>query len=104
MIDDDEFYTNQLLHPFQGSYPFAAARSAGLGFWESFPYAFLSSLAWELAGETEQPAINDQLTTSIGGAVVGELLHRLLGGAARALGGGALARRARRRSSLRSRG
>jgi hypothetical protein len=88
VIDDDEFYTNQLLHPYQGSFSFAAARSAGLGFWESLPYAFVASLAWEIAGETEQPSINDQITTSLGGAIVGELLHRLAEGLRGPRGGG----------------
>ena len=33
--DNDEFYINQLLHPYQGSMYFIAGRSNGLNFWQS---------------------------------------------------------------------
>jgi Domain of unknown function (DUF3943) len=75
-FDDDQFLVNELGHPYQGSFSFAAARSAGLGFWGALPYTLVSSAVWEIAGETQPPAINDQVTTTIGGAVLGEVLHR----------------------------
>jgi hypothetical protein len=79
VLDDDQFWINQFGHPYQGMWSMTAARSAGLGFWRSTPYAFASSLVWEIAGETEPPSINDQITTPIGGIVLGEVLFRLAG-------------------------
>src|SRR5574338_1066129 len=42
--DYDGYLTNQFWHPYHGSNYFNAARSNGLEFWESAPYAFLGSL------------------------------------------------------------
>src|SRR3954469_3582001 len=52
VVDDDPFKINQLGHPYQGSMYHGFARSAGLGFWESFGYTFAGSMVWEYAGET----------------------------------------------------
>src|SRR5919201_417540 len=38
VIDNDQFSTNQFLHPYQGTIYYGFARSAGLNFWESFVY------------------------------------------------------------------
>lgn len=76
VYDDDPFYTNQFGHPYQGSMVFGAARSAGLGFWASSAYPFAFSALWEVAGETERASINDQVTTTIGGIVLGEVFYR----------------------------
>jgi hypothetical protein len=76
VLDDNEYYVNQFGHPYQGSLSFGAARSAGLGFWASTAYPFAFSALWELAGETERPALNDQVTTTVGGIVLGEILYR----------------------------
>jgi uncharacterized protein DUF3943 len=78
-LDTDRFWVNQFGHPYSGTWSFTAARSAGLGFWASAPYAFAASALWEYAGETERPAINDQITTPVAGAVLGEILWRLSG-------------------------
>lgn len=77
VYDADPFATNQFLHPYQGSMYHAFARSAGLDFGESFLYTALGSVLWELAGETDPPSINDQITTSIGGSYLGESLFRM---------------------------
>jgi hypothetical protein len=74
--DQDAFATNAFGHPYQGSLAFTAARSSGLGFWGSIPFAFVSSGLWELLMETERPSKNDLITTTIGGVVLGEVLHR----------------------------
>lgn len=79
VLDDDQFWINQFGHPYQGMWSMTAARSAGLGFWGSAPYTFASSLVWEIVGETEPPSINDQITTPVGGIVLGEVLFRLAG-------------------------
>ena len=75
--DNDFFITNMFAHPYHGNLYFNAARTNGLSFWESAPYALGGSLMWEFLGETEPPAINDVLATSMGGMAIGEMAHRL---------------------------
>jgi len=77
VIDTDPFETNQFLHPYQGSIFHGFARSAGLSFWESVAYAFGGSLLWKEAGETGKPSINDQITTTFAGPILGEPLFRM---------------------------
>ncbi len=77
VIDDDQFSVNQFLHPYSGSIYIGAARSTGLSFWESFLYSVAGSFLWEMGGETTPPSTNDMLTTSIGGAILGEPLFRM---------------------------
>src|SRR5581483_10903523 len=67
---------NQLGHPYQGSMYHTFARSAGLGYWESFAYTFAGSAFWEIAGERTPPSRNDQINTGIGGTFLGEVLFR----------------------------
>ena len=76
-FDGDSFQVNQIQHPYQGAVYQGFARSAGLGFWESFAYTFLGSFVWEVAGETTKPSINDQVASGIGGSLLGEPLFRL---------------------------
>ena len=75
--DNDFFITNMFMHPYHGNLYFNAARTNGLTFWESAPYALGGSLMWEFLGETEPPAINDVIATSCGGIAIGEMTHRL---------------------------
>jgi hypothetical protein len=75
--DQDPFRINQLGHPYQGSIYFGAARSNGIGFWGSMGYAFAGSAVWEIAGENTPPSRNDQITTSFGGAFLGETFYRM---------------------------
>jgi hypothetical protein len=77
VIDNDKFEVNQFLHPYQGSVYHGFARSMGLGFWKSAGYDFAGSLLWEIAGETTPPAINDQISSGIGGPFLGEPLFRI---------------------------
>ena len=75
--DHDEFNINQIGHPYQGATYFTTARSAGLNFWESAAYATaFGNIPWELLCECEKPAINDFIITSVGGASLGEMMHR----------------------------
>ena len=73
----DDFPTNQTLHPFNGTIYYNAARTNGFNFWESTLFAAAGSLMWEYFGETEAASLNDVLTTSLGGAVTGEVFYRL---------------------------
>lgn len=77
IVDSDAFATNQFLHPYQGAIYQGFARSAGLGFWESAAYTMTGSLAWELAGESTRPSINDQVASGVGGLFLGEPLFRI---------------------------
>ncbi|HEX2719557.1 MAG TPA: DUF3943 domain-containing protein, partial [Candidatus Deferrimicrobium sp.] len=76
-FDGVDFQVNQIQHPYQGAVYQGIARSAGLGFWPSAAYTFLGSFAWEVAGETTKPSINDQVASGIGGSFLGEPLFRL---------------------------
>lgn len=75
--DNDQFSTNLFAHPYHGGLYFNAARSNGMSFWESVPYAFGGSLMWETTCEIEPPAINDLIATTIGGVCIGEVTHRI---------------------------
>ncbi|WP_242343263.1 DUF3943 domain-containing protein [Anaeromyxobacter terrae] len=79
VLDEDRFWINQVGHPFQGIFPYSAARSSGLGFWASTPYPFAASAIWEIVGETTLPSVNDQITTTLAGVVLGETFHRVSG-------------------------
>ncbi len=75
--DSDPFGINQFGHPYQGSMYHGFARSAGLSYWQASAYTILGSAAWEVAGETTAPSINDQFTTGFGGSFLGEPLFRM---------------------------
>ena len=75
--DNDQFSTNLFAHPYHGNLYFNAARSSGLNFWQSAPFAMGGSLMWEFLGEREPPAINDLLATTMGGISIGEVMHRV---------------------------
>ncbi|MDR0399709.1 MAG: DUF3943 domain-containing protein [Treponema sp.] len=75
--DRDEFFTNQFLHPYEGSVYHVAARTNGFGFYPSTLFAAFGSLSWEMLCETNAPSFNDLICTTIGGAALGEMLHRL---------------------------
>lgn len=77
VYDNDSFSINQFGHPYQGSMYHGFSRSAGLSYWEASAYTFLGSAAWEIAGETTSPSINDQFTTGFGGSFLGEPLFRM---------------------------
>ena len=76
-FDSDDLLVNQFGHPYQGSLSFIAARSSGLNFWWSLLYPFTASLAWEEIFEIDNPSVNDQITTTLGGAFLGEVLFRI---------------------------
>ncbi len=75
--DGDNFVTNQLGHPIHGSAYFNSGRINGLSYWESMGYSALGSLEWELFMENTYPSINDFITTTLSGAMLGEVFYRL---------------------------
>jgi len=75
--DDDMFITNQFAHPYHGNMYFNAGRSNGYDFWASSAFTVFGSWTWEVFGETNAPAINDMISTTMGGMAFGEVTHRL---------------------------
>lgn len=75
--DNDPFSINLLDHPFHGSFYYNTARSNGLSHWTSLAYTFAGSLSWELFAERESPSLNDLISTTIGGAALGEGTYRI---------------------------
>jgi hypothetical protein len=77
VFDQDPFNINQFAHPYQGATMYGLARSSGLNFWESLAYSNVGSFLWKMAGETDPPSINDQITTGNAGSLLGEALFRM---------------------------
>jgi hypothetical protein len=75
--DDNEFRTNQYIHPFNGSTYFNSGRANGLGFWSSSVAAISGAFIWEAFGETHPMSYNDMVSTGIGGSALGEVLYRM---------------------------
>ncbi len=75
--DQDPFWESQLGHPYQGATMYGFARSSGLNFWESLLYSNAGSYMWMIAGETDNPRINGQITTGNAGSILGEELYRM---------------------------
>lgn len=75
--DHNHWAINFYGHPYQGSMYYATARASGYGFYRSLLWAGLGSYTWEMFAETEYPAPNDLITTTIGGSMYGEVLYRL---------------------------
>jgi uncharacterized protein DUF3943 len=75
--DDNKFKTNQLVHPYNGSTYFNAARANGIGFWGSSAMSLTGAFLWECCGETHPMSFNDMVSTGIGGIARGEVLYRI---------------------------
>lgn len=75
--DHNHWAINFYGHPYQGSMYYASARAGGNGFYRSMVWTALGSYTWEMFAETEYPAPNDLISTTIGGSVYGEVLYRL---------------------------
>ena len=76
-FDDNEFKTNQLIHPFNGATYFNAARANGIGFWGSSVMALAGAFLWECCGESQPMSWNDMVSTGLGGISRGEVSYRL---------------------------
>ena len=75
--DEDWYWTNFVLHPYQGALTYMGVRSANFTPYESILWSTASSLIWEYFFETNSPSINDLVYTSIGAFPLGEMLFRL---------------------------
>ena len=75
--DRDWYWTNYVLHPYQGSLYYMSARGSNLNYFESFGVTLLGSAIWEYLCETNAPSTNDMIYTTVGSFAVGEMLYRL---------------------------
>lgn len=75
--DGNRLTSNQLMHPLQGSFYYNVSRSRGSGYWGAMAGAAFGSFVWEYFGEIHPPAPNDLVSTTVGGAALGETMHRL---------------------------
>lgn len=75
--DINDWGTNQVGHPYQGSNYFTAGRANGLGFYESAAVAAFGSATWEFYFENNRASFNDLINTTLGGIALGEVFHRL---------------------------
>lgn len=75
--DDDNFQVNQIGHPLQGAMYYSVARANGFGYLSGLMWTTAGSIHWEYFMETAPPAMNDLVTTRMGGAMLGEMTWRL---------------------------
>jgi hypothetical protein len=75
--DDNQFRTNQMIHPFNGNTYYNSGRANGLGYWSSSICALAGAFIWESAGETHPMSYNDMISTGIGGMAFGETTYRI---------------------------
>jgi hypothetical protein len=79
-LDANRFATNYAAHPFAGVMYYTAARSNHLSFAESWIFATLGSLTWDVFGEIrEKVSINDTVVTPTAGAAIGEAMLQMSG-------------------------
>jgi hypothetical protein len=74
--DDNSFYANHLAHAYHGAMYHNAGRANGFSFLASVPFTVAGSAVWEYFGETNVPSLNDMMTTTAGGIVLGEVTFR----------------------------
>ena len=77
VMDKDEWPTNYVGHPYQGSFYYNSLRSQNVSFWYSSFFCLGNTLLWEYGweGGFEQPSIQDLIVTPIAGVLLGELIH-----------------------------
>jgi len=75
--DDNDWGTNQIGHPYQGSNYFTSGRAHGLTFYESTAVAAFGSATWEFIFENNRASLNDLVNTTLGGIALGEVMHRI---------------------------
>lgn len=75
--DDDWYWTNFVLHPYQGSLYYMSARGSNLNVFESMLVTTIGSGFWEYLCETNAPSKNDMVYTTVGAFAVGEMMYRL---------------------------
>lgn len=77
--DQDEWYLNYIMHPYDGGVYYQIARNSGYSQWDSFVYTTLmSTFFWEYGFEAfaEVPSIQDLIVTPVGGWLYGEWAYK----------------------------
>lgn len=76
-FDDNPQLTN-IGHMYAGTIHYTIARDSGLSRWDSLLHAFVLSSMWEYFSEFKQVvSINDQISTTLGGFIIGESFHQM---------------------------
>ncbi|MBQ9909654.1 MAG: DUF3943 domain-containing protein [Treponema sp.] len=75
--DRDWYWTNFVLHPYQGGIYYQVSRNSNLNQLESFGVTLVGSAFWEYLCETNAPSTNDMIYTTVGSFAMGEMLYRL---------------------------
>ncbi|MBQ4378055.1 MAG: DUF3943 domain-containing protein [Treponema sp.] len=75
--DRDWYWTNFVLHPYQGGVYYQVSRGSNLNQLESFAVTLAGSAMWEYLCEKNAPSTNDMFYTSVGSFSMGEMLYRL---------------------------
>lgn len=75
--DRDWYWTNFVLHPYQGAIYYQVSRGSNLNQLEAFGVTLFGSAFWEYLCETNAPSINDMIYTTAGSFAMGEMLYRL---------------------------
>ena len=76
-FDRDWYWTNFVLHPYQGGIYYQVARSSNLNQLEALGVTILGASFWEYFCETNAPSTNDLFYTTVGSFAMGEMLYRL---------------------------
>lgn len=76
-FDRDWYWTNFVLHPYQGNLAYMGARNSNFNFIGALAMSTISSTIWENFFEKNAPSINDMVYTTIGAFSMGEMLYRL---------------------------
>lgn len=76
-FDRDWYWTNFVLHPYQGSLAYMGARNSNFNALGSFAMSVVSSAIWENFFEKNAPSTNDMVYTTVGAFALGEMLYRL---------------------------
>ena len=76
-FDNDWYWTDFFLHPYQGTFYYMSGRNANFTPFESWLLAMAGSWIWENFCELNEPAINDFAYSTIGASILGEMLYRL---------------------------
>jgi hypothetical protein len=71
-FDSDSITTNFVGHPTAGTFYYMFARANRVPLWEAALWGTGMALAWELIEFKEPGAINDVISTSVGGVAIGE--------------------------------
>ncbi|MBA3542502.1 MAG: DUF3943 domain-containing protein [Deltaproteobacteria bacterium] len=78
VLDTNRFEANGMRHPLAGALTYQIGRANGFGVFGSTMMNFAASWVWEYIGEfRERPAVNDLITNTASGILIGEPLFQI---------------------------